>query len=240
MGINSYVGLFPDENLSVFVSCNDVDCFPQYYAKQIIDLLLDDQSRISEKAVSNHDAEMKEAELIEWTGDYWSDDLCISRSIVHKNNKLYYSRTNGYEDELVSTGLNHFTFAGSRGAGIEIWFTKNGDGVKSMFYKFQNDPPNHFYEYVPFTLESRELDQYTGTYFSSELKSIYSIEQIEGRLYATHLRVKKVPLQQVMEDMFTGTRTSFGQILFTRNEQAKVNGFFVSSRNAKGIRFERI
>lgn len=241
IGINTYIGLFPDQNFSVLVSCNDSDCYPQYYAKQIIDLLLAAKSQIVEKPAFTHHADIKKGTpLKEWSGDYWSEDLCISRSIIYKNSKLFYSRTNGVEDELVSTGLNHFTFKGSRGAGIEIWFERTKDGKKSMHYKFQNDPPNHFFEYVPFALNSQELKQYTGIYFSSELKTIYTIEQADNLLYATHLRIKEVPLRQVMEDLFTGTRTSFGQVLFTRNNIGKVDGFLVSSRNAKGIRFERI
>lgn len=241
VGINTYIGLFPDQNLSVLVSCNDSECYPQYYAKQIIDLLLAVKSQVIEKPAPTHNADMmKESQLKEWTGDYWSEELCISRSIIYKNNKLFYARTNRVEDELISTGLNHFTFKGSRGAGIEIWFERTNDGNRSMYYKLQNDPPTYFYESVPFTLNPQELEQYTGIYFSSELKTIYTIEQIDNQLYATHLRIKEVPLRQVMEDMFTGTRTSFGQVLFTRNSIGNVDGFLVSSRNAKGMRFERI
>ncbi len=241
LGVNSYIGLFPDQNFSVFVSCNNSDCYPQYYAKQVIDLFLPAISKIIEQpALTHHPDMMKAAQFKEWTGDYWSEELCISRSIIYKNNMLYYSRTNGVEDELISTGLNHFTFKGSRGAGIEIWFERDEVGKRSMYYKLQNDPPYHFYEYIPFSLAPAALKQYTGMYFSSELRTVYSIELIDDRLYATHLRIKEVPLRQVMEDMFTGTRTSFGQVLFTRNSLGKVDGFLVSSRNAKEIRFERI
>lgn len=241
VGINSYVGIFPDQNLSVFVSCNSADCYPQYYAKKIIDRLIPLENRTIEKPTIAQQSEIeKDSQIKVWAGDYWSEDMCISRSIVYKNKKLYYSRTNGIEDELVSIGSNRFTFKGSRGAGIEIWFERNEDGIKSMYYKLQNDPHNRFVEYIPFSVNSSELNQFTGNYYSPELQTIYTIEQIGDQLYATHLKIKEVPLRQVMKDMFTGTRTSFGQVQFTRNSIGKVNGFVISSSNAKGIKFERI
>ena len=93
---------------------------------------------------------------------------------------------NGVEDELVSTGPNHFTFKGSRGAGIEIWFEKSKNGRKNMYYKLQNDPPNRFVEYTPVSVNSLELNQYTGAYYSPELQTIYAIEQMGDQLYAVH------------------------------------------------------
>lgn len=239
VGINSYMGFFPDQNISIFVSCNDYDCFPQNYAMQIMTLLLPIEDQIQENPTPSKDPENNDVtHLEEWVGDYWSDEASIARTITLSDNKLFYTRANGSETELVPSGLNQFTFQGS--LGIKIWFESDTVGNRIMYHKYQNDPPNAFIEYVPFALESKDLNQYSGIYYSEELKSIYSIEKKGDNIYATHLRQRDIPLQQVMADVFTGSRTAFSQVRFLRTPTGAIEGFSVSSRNAKGIKFVRI
>ncbi len=239
VGINSYMGFFPDQNISIFVSCNDYACSPHDYALQVVDLFLPEISGAQNRpTLSNEPHQKGTVHPEKWEGDYWSDDALISRKIIFRDNKLFYVRTNGSETALISSKDNQFTFEGS--FGIKVWFESDTVGNRIMYYKYQNDPPNAFIEYVPFALESKDLNQYSGIYYSEELKSIYSIEKKGDNIYATHLRQRDIPLQQVMADVFTGSRTAFSQVRFLRTPSGAIDGFSVSSRNAKGINFVRI
>ncbi len=240
-GINSYVTHFPDENLSIFISCNDYDCSAQFLALQIADIFLDFESVHYTQIESQHSKSFihQLPNLKEFEGYYWSEDVNLSREIEYRSDSLFYVRSNGNESPLIPVSENEFKFDGST-VEAKIWFEVNSTGHKIFYYQYQNDLPNTFVEYEPRTYKPNELYQFEGIYYSRELRSIYEIKVKSGELVAVHFRKGHTILTPVMDDFFSGSSISFGQVQFYRNEHKIVSSFEVSSRNAKGIVFRKI
>ena len=240
-GINSHYARFPNEKLSVFVSCNDYNCTAQFLALKIVDIFLDQESEpFSIKNPGNRTTYSKDpSSLLTLDGYYWSEDVNLSRRIEFRSDSLFYLRANGIESLLIPITESKFTFDEGT-IDTKIWFEVNSSGKRTFLYQYQNDQPNTFVEYEPITYDPSELKQFAGLYFSPELRSIYEIKVDSGVLIASHFRKGNTKLSPVMVDLFSGSSFSFGQVKFLRNKENLVDSFIVSSKNAKGIRFEKI
>ena len=97
-----------------------------------------------------------------------------------------------------------------------------------------------FDKYIPANYNMNSLEGFTGNYFSPELNACYSFYINENILYANHQRLGSFKLKAVMDDYFIGSKGSFREINFYRDNSGKVVGFNVSSSRAKNIFFEKI
>ena len=88
------------------------------------------------------------------------------------------------------------------------------------------------------TFESKDLESYTGTYFSREAETFYHLTVEEGQLVAHHFRHEDIPLKPVGKDHFEGDSWFFDKVDFIV-EQGTVTGFRVSSNRTRNVLFEK-
>ncbi len=85
-------------------------------------------------------------------------------------------------------------------------------------------------------LESSQLAEYTGDYFSDELTAIFAFTVREGKLI---LRVRKGELVLDASDKLDTFECEAGKITFLRTRSKRINGFTVSTGRVRGLRFRK-
>ena len=91
-------------------------------------------------------------------------------------------------------------------------------------------------KFVPYVTPTPELRQYTGTFYSDELQTIYTIEVKDAKLVIHHFRRGDFELSSNMKDEFTG---DIGTIDFFRNNSTHISGFMLSGENIRNIHFRK-
>jgi hypothetical protein len=88
-------------------------------------------------------------------------------------------------------------------------------------------------DFIP---SASQLKGYAGVYISEEIEPVYEIKLEQGRLVLHRLKNKPDALRPIMRNLFAG---SIGSIRFTRNAQANISGFMLSTGRVRNFRFEK-
>jgi len=85
----------------------------------------------------------------------------------------------------------------------------------------------------PFDPESIDLKAFTGTYYSPEFQTSYTLVLKGDTLIANHICHE--PAER--KDSFSTNAWFMSKIDFMRNEKSEITGFKVSSGRVKNVRF---
>ena len=80
---------------------------------------------------------------------------------------------------------------------------------------------------------------YTGTYWSEELETQYTISIGNGRLLATHSHHGVVPLTPKTTGSFRSDQWFMSDVNFIRDQQGRVSAVTLGGGRIRGIRFVR-
>jgi hypothetical protein len=80
---------------------------------------------------------------------------------------------------------------------------------------------------------TKVVNQYTGRYLCPELNTIWEILNKDGKLTAVHIRYPDIPLVYVEKNQLYGG----WKLMFTRTDDDRVNGFLLSTRRIRNLRF---
>ena len=234
-GYVSYLGRFPDQNLSVILLGNSSSINTRRFALRVADVFLKDEFVEDEKQ-KKFVKEVPTSELEKFVGSYWNKtDRLIE--ISKTNDGLVYDIVGGPRIQLEPLSDNRFRMVGT-GTEIEVRFSKVEKGYKLetiVAGRVENT-------YVPLTkkkYKADELKQFSGVYYSKELDTIYNLAVTDGTLKLIHIRFGDVTLTPQTTDFFTGNSWRFTSIRFER-KGGVIQGFRVNSMRVKNIEFEKL
>jgi CubicO group peptidase (beta-lactamase class C family) len=87
---------------------------------------------------------------------------------------------------------------------------------------------------------TNNLNDFEGEYFSEELATTYFVKVKEGKLIASHRRLRDIALTEAGTDKFSGTNTFQIEVGFVRDGKKSVTGFKVSNFGAKNVMFTKV
>lgn len=119
--------------------------------------------------------------------------------------------------------------------GASMTFLKDSKGeVNSLRYRHIQAAPR----ITPWQPDLNLLEQYTGTYYSPELKAEYTISNNKGKLVISSFRLGESDLgiDPTTENQFS---SSLGAVKFYKDNQNKIAGFKLSGGRIQNIRFEK-
>ena len=93
-------------------------------------------------------------------------------------------------------------------------------------------------EYVNYS--SAELQQFTGTYYSEELQTVYEIIMVNDQLVMQHIRNGNIALIPKTQDRFATSRWYANKIFFQRDYKGNVISFLVSSGRMMNVCFKKM
>ena len=83
----------------------------------------------------------------------------------------------------------------------------------------------------------KELEEFTGTYYSPELTTSYTVIVKEGKLVGTHRKFNDFEIEVAKADVFL----SNGDVLrIVRDEQNNVAGFKITTGRVRNLHFDKV
>lgn len=239
-GYRAYYVRFPDQRLSVVILSNLSTFNPTRVAMQVADIFLADQfprraaPRSRTVQANPRAVRLSAEELSEVAGVYASAATEQLRRIRVQNGKLMLLAGPGYELSPLSATRFRVLGASSR---IEITFepTGNGNAPFRLHETVDGGRPTLYEAAVSLTPE--QLAEYSGTYYSEELGTAYTLILQHGKLIAQHRRHEDTALAPLLRDRFLGTNWWFRSLQFTRDAQNRIDGFTLTGGRARNLRF---
>ena len=236
---STYLAYFPESQLSIIVLFNTpANSFR--IAHDIADIYLEEYYTDSEiiKSETQVYKNLKVKQLEKFTADYWNEAGSYSRKIYVKNDTLRYFRGEGNESSLMPISNNEFQML-NVGVNLKVKF-ENKDKIPVMVVTIDEGDPIISEQYIPASYSKEQLIQFTGTFYSEELSTSYTIELHEDKLVAKHMRGSNIEFKPVKEDLFTGNQWYFSTIKFDRDDTHKIKGLLVSSGRVRNLLFKKV
>ena len=242
-GYRAYLGRFPNEDVSILLLSNNNTVDAQGKALEVADIFLKPyyQKEIEIERVSNilKRIKLSTSELKMFSGSYLETNNYLIREIFVRNDTLIYSRKdqNGRETKLLALDkTNTFQFANN--GNVQIIFRKSGIN-QSLSVLVNNEDVESYSKYLPKRYSLEELEEFTGTFYSSELDTHYVLKIIDGNLTIFHPKMEMITLESIKAYSFLGSSWRFRSLEFQRNESNQIEGFRISSDRAKNVLFKK-
>ena len=87
--------------------------------------------------------------------------------------------------------------------------------------------------------QTKNSNDYLGSYYSDELKTQYNLVKREGEFYLTHPRLDDIKITQITKGNFSSKSRNFFDLRFKRDKAGKVIAFSVSNDGIKNITFSK-
>jgi len=235
----AYLGRFPKQNISIMIFSNYISTNPKVLAMKVADVILKDKMDIIDIQSTKRKINTKKitkSELEKYTGNYWNEKGNYARKIYVKNDTLMYYRAKGNESPLVPIDNNRFQMLD---VNVDVKVKFEIANEKNMVLTVNNGNPIISESYIPLSDSDIETKQFIGTYYSDELQTTYNIVIKNNKLIIKQLRIGEMNLMPIKQDVFSVDKWFIDVVEFERNSKKEINGFRISNRRAKNIKFTK-
>jgi CubicO group peptidase (beta-lactamase class C family) len=227
-GYRTYMGRFPDHDLTVVVLCNAASANPSMLARSVADVYLqgglEPLSGSAPAAVS-----VPPAQLAPLVGVYANTTTGAPLFITMQDNRLMVGRISG--PSLVPLGSGRFRVAGQP---VELEFSDSGE-LSQTVPGWPNRAPNHFSRREMAVKTAAELERYAGTYYSEELGAVYTVRAgYDGLVLKTRWGAER-SVRPAYGTTFAGDML----VTFTTDRAGEIDGTRMSSSRVRDIEFRR-
>jgi len=239
-GFRSYLVRFPDHNLSIVVLCNLSTMLPRKLAEQIADIYLADhltESDDQERVV----IELTSEQLADKRGVYYNAELARILRLDVRDGSLMIEVGSGIP--LVPLSDTEFERLATK---TMFQFEQTEDGNYDVIETTPSSPP---VIYKPMAISSPSIDElndYVGTFYSSELDVSYYIVLQDDQLCLRRRKHGTSPLLSAFKDAFTGNiypveSSADGRLslIFYRDGSNANLGFHIAEGRVRHVRFIR-
>jgi len=239
-GFRAITRVFPEEQLNIVMLTNYSRSGIGSKTNKISDIFLS-KSKSSPTKKTEQKPKMPELvnlsnkKLKQFEGVYWSDSEKSGRNIYVKNDTLRYSSSSKSEWALVPTNQHTFIMMHPSIKPV-VTFDSN---THQMTVKIGDDLPGVF-TFLQSNLDenTNDLNVFVGHYYSTELKTIYSIFKEEADIYIEHARHGKMKLTQLYNTIFS-TDGPVGVVEIKRSKTGNVLGLKMSNGRTRNVWFKK-
>ena len=230
---------FPEIDAAVITQSNNAG-FGSNFANEIADIYFSEYMEDEEKDEVNEDAEAIDFDYAPENFEKLAGRYELVKApgfVIHfkRDGDRIYSQATG-QPELDLKAESDSVFVVKK-INAKITFHLNEKGTADSLTLHQNG--EHIAKKITWQPEIEELQEYTGEYFSDEIKTMYTISMDEEKLFLeTYLMADKIPLTPADKDSF-GAGFPISEISFKRNDEGKITGFYASNGRARNIFFEK-
>ena len=232
---------FPEQMYSVVVLSNLGSVNPGKLALQVADIYLkeylqDDTKKQDVDKDASGSIKVDEDLLKKYEGEYQLTPEIIV-TVKLEDGKLLAHAQGQPSATLVAMSQEEFSVTE---IGARIIFNKDDEGAIDRFTLYQGTQKTIAPRVKPFDPRSiTNLNDYTGTFYSPELETSYTLENKNGTLIANHIRHEPAEFTPVAANSFSSDVWYMSRIDFVRNQKGQVTGFNVSSGRVRNVKFER-
>ena len=228
-GYRSYLLRVPSQNFTVALAGNSEAFNPLNIAYKIIDFYLDTKLISQEPTNQQGKVSIKNDVLKSYGGDY-EVIAGLFFTITSSSDTLFVETSdNNQKTELYPISENEFMM-GNYKLSFHKKETEKDFYLKLTIADFEYNGKKVFLK--PFDKSKVDLKDFTGRYYSEELRTNYTFKIEDNALVATHSRNKDITLTPFQENLFIGNEWFFRKIEFIRNEKLEIIACKVYSARA--------
>jgi len=239
-GFRAITRVFPEEQLNIVILTNYSKSGIGSKTNKISDIFLSKSNdtqikKPEQKPRLTEFVKLSNKKLKQFEGVYWSDSEKSGRKIYVKNDTLRYSSSTKNEWALVPTNEQTFIMM-HPSIKPEVTFdskthqmtVKIGDDLPGVFTFLQSNVDEN----------TNDLNAFIGHYYSTEMKTIYSIFKEEADIFIEHARHGKMKLTQLYNTIFS-TDGPVGVVEIKRSETGNVLGLTMSNGRTRNVWFKK-
>jgi CubicO group peptidase (beta-lactamase class C family) len=239
-GYRSSLMRFPEQKYTIVVLSNLGSVNAGRLAMNIADIFLkdhlkpEDEKAQDKKQVAGN-VKVSGDVLKKYEGKYQLDDAMVL-TFSATDGKLMVEPSGQPKIELQAKSDTEFVI---EQYGVKIVFDNtNRDTVTQLTFT-QGGQKMVAPRAKPFDIGSIDLSKYTGTYFSPELQTSYTLVVKNDTLVANHIRHNPAKMRPVGKEAFTSDVWYMSKFDFIRDEEERITGFKVSSGRVKNVVFNK-
>ena len=222
-GYRSNFTRFPEEHFSVILLANLANIRVKTLSNKVADIFLKDKSVKDITRAFKTDSTI----VKKWAGEYI--DMTTKSRL-----ELNYQNENLKINNLILKPLSNLIFS-DFDSKTKLSFS--GDSSNSTcLLSTQDDIPRTFKKVLAVKLSPQKLQEYSGSFYSAELDTKYNLNSDSNFLLVKIPRNEEMKFSGFMKDMFIGDFT----ILFTRDKNNKISGFFLTTDRVRNLYFKKI
>jgi CubicO group peptidase (beta-lactamase class C family) len=239
-GYRSFLVRFPEQGYSIAVLSNFAAANTGSIAYKIADIFLKDflkeEPKKPEPAAEGLPIVSVSEDLLKlYSGQYEIEPGVIATFVI-ENGKLV-AKASGQGFAMVPKSQNEFLIAS---IDASVTFEKSNDNLVNQMILKQGGRTVIAPRVKAPDLNSIDLNQFTGVYYSPELETSYTFAIVNNKLVGKHIRHEPMELTPSGTDRFTSTAWYFGLIEFVRDDKGRINGLKGSSGRVKNLKFEKL
>ncbi len=242
-GYRSDLTRFPDQHFSAAVLCNSADANPSSLVRQVADIFLAKDLKVSGVAsakdpVKSSPAALPAEQMASLAGIYWNRENDGFERVLLKDGKLHIDLGGDEVHPLKPASEAHFHVGDVPwGDQVDIHFVPpSAEKPRHFEQSFGGGKPDSFEAASPFLPTGPEMAEYAAAYVSEEIDPVYRIIIQEGNLTLARLKHKNETLRPAVRDVFTG---EIGTVRFTRDANQHISGFILNAGRIQNFRFSR-
>ena len=221
-GFRAHIAVFPDDEMSIAIATNFSTAGPSQKSDQIAAILFNEQP--TQKALKV--AKVPKNKMESYAGTYWDNESYTERRLTVGGDTLYMGGS-AYvpiqDNEFVAIASDNNSKLSFENSGMTLY---PQSGKPMLFSKFEKEK-----------LTENLANSYTGTYYSPEIETAYTIHYEEGHLYAHHIRHGKIQLEQKQKDLLEGTYPV--SYLKFKRENGAIKGVWISNGRVRNLWFAK-
>jgi len=236
-GFRTHIVLFPEQKFSVAVLSNLSTMKPAPLANQIADIYLaEDLAPEKQKAKQK---KKKPVKVHPRVYDAYVGKYVITEGIssvgkvvtITKENDRLMAQQEG--DRKIRLFPESETKLFSKIADRQFSFVRKENGIVNEFIVSGSTGGQDWSISVKRiqTLNTKQLNEYSGRYYSDELCTSFTIMLQNGQLWLKHIRKAAIKLIPTGSDRFTGNKWHLQQVCFERDINNNVTGFRADGGN---------
>jgi len=240
-GFRAIARVFPEEQLHIVILSNYSRSGIGSKTNKISDIVLSKSNgtpkeSTEQKPKTREFVELPRNKLKKFEGVYWSDSEKSGRKVYVKNDTLRYANAASNVWPLVPTG--EYTFIMMHPAikpvvtfdsNTHQMTIKTGDNLPGVFTFLQSNTDKN----------TNDLSMFVGHYYSTELKTTYSIFKEGDDMYIEHARHGKMKLEQLYNTIFS-TGEPIGVVEMKKDKNDDVLGLTMSNGRTRNVWFKRV
>jgi CubicO group peptidase (beta-lactamase class C family) len=225
---------YPDQQVSFILLGNAGDFDLGGCTSAVARVLLPYRTKLPQQAASDSkdapNVNVSEDMLKKYTGAYmlgpgWAVTITLE-------NGQMYTQTNG-EDKFRMDAKSDSTFW-INAYGASMTFVRDSKGEVNLL-RYRHIQAKRINPWQP---DTKQFEEYSGTYYSPELGTEYIITNNNGQLKMSNFRLGDInaAIDPTTKDQFSA---EIGKIRFYKDSQGKIAGFKISGGRIQNIRFEK-
>ena len=229
---------FPDAHFSVITLCNAGDADPGELAHSVADSLL--AALLKPLAAPSPRAPVTEIKidnsLLDGYVGYYQFRPGVILAITREGAHLFAQVTGLQRVPLVGASNTDFLLSV---ADARLTFDGATTSGRSKGVTLHQDGQHHYGKRIASAdLTPKRMAAYTGTFYSDELDTLYTISSHDGRLFMRYPRGES-ELKPTVADVFEA-ESPFGTVNYQCSTASRCDTFTVTNARVRGLRFSRV